>query len=160
MERFTKEQRISVTDIVTQGKPTISQKRAMLMKAGISRTAIDEIELLYDVCKSDIKGHYVPYTDVTVDEEWELIPFRLKKQFPTLYDTFLPYLQEIKKVQELATLCGVTSQLLIRPLMLGKRHELYRNGICFEVVRRSKRSDILATGGRYLISYTILEKVV
>lgn len=51
MERFTKEQRNTVTDVLTQAKHSMEQKRHLLAKAGIPKVAVDEIELLYDVCE-------------------------------------------------------------------------------------------------------------
>lgn len=157
MERITKEQRSTVIDILTQAKPTMEQKRHSLIKAGIPKIAVDEIELLYEVCEWIRQGGktfqllMLSCCCFVKDEEWEVIPFRLKKMFPSLYDHFIPYLQEIKKTMELAALCGVTSNILIRPLMVGRRHDFHKNGICFEVVKRNKRLDILAAGGRYVL---------
>lgn len=61
-------------------------------------------------------------------------------------------LDDIKKTIDLAVLSGVPQPIYIQPLMLGRRHDYFKNGVCFEVARRNKRADILAAGGRYVYS--------
>lgn len=73
---------------------------------------------------------------------------RLERYIPTLFNVISPYMNEIKKTMELAALSRPSIEIHIRPLMIGRRHDLYKNGICFEVVKKNKKNDILATGGR------------
>ncbi|KAG6861795.1 hypothetical protein C0993_002616, partial [Termitomyces sp. T159_Od127] len=46
LNRLPPSQRHAVTDILTQPKSTISQKRALLLKRGLLRSTADELELL------------------------------------------------------------------------------------------------------------------
>ena len=57
-------------------------------------------------------------------------------------------LGEIKETVQYTTLAGVTRPILFHPLMISSHNTYFKGGVCFEVVRRSKRSDILAAGGR------------
>lgn len=49
MNRITADARNSVADIILQSKSTPAQKRALLLKKGLSRTAVDELEILSEV---------------------------------------------------------------------------------------------------------------
>ena len=49
MNRITADTRNSVADIILQSKSTPVQKRALLLKKGLSRTAVDELEILSEV---------------------------------------------------------------------------------------------------------------
>ena len=49
MKRVTADARSSVTEIILQSKSTPAQKRALLLKKGIPRTAVDELEILSEV---------------------------------------------------------------------------------------------------------------
>jgi len=56
---------------------------------------------------------------------------------------------EIKKTVQYTTLAGLARPISFHPLMISSHNAYFKGGVCFEVVRRSKRSDILAAGGRY-----------
>ena len=49
MNRVAADARSSVTEIILQSKSTPAQKRALLLKKGIPRTAADELEILSEV---------------------------------------------------------------------------------------------------------------
>ena len=49
MNRVTADARSSVVEIIFQSKSTPAQKRALLLKKGIPRTAVDELEILSEV---------------------------------------------------------------------------------------------------------------
>ena len=57
-------------------------------------------------------------------------------------------LGEIKKTIQHTTLAGVARPILFHPLMISSHNAYFKGGVCFEVVRRNKRGDILAAGGR------------
>jgi hypothetical protein len=60
----------------------------------------------------------------------------------------LPVLGEMKKAIQYVALAGVTRPIFFHPLMISSHNDYFKDGVCFEVVRRSKRGDILAAGGR------------
>ena len=43
--------RVSVLDILNQAKPSFAQKRTMLLKKGLQKQTIDELELFMDTCE-------------------------------------------------------------------------------------------------------------
>jgi translation initiation factor 2-alpha kinase 4 len=57
-------------------------------------------------------------------------------------------LGEIKKTVQYTALAGVARPISFHPLMISSHNTYFKSGVCFEVVRRNKRSDILAAGGR------------
>jgi translation initiation factor 2-alpha kinase 4 len=83
-----------------------------------------------------------------VDEDLSTLVARLEKVSPPLLTLLSPSLDEIKQAIQYAALSGVTRPILLHPLMISSHNAYFKNGVCFEVVRRNKRSDILAAGGR------------
>ncbi len=59
-----------------------------------------------------------------------------------------PYIQEIKSTLQFAQLSGVTRPVQVDPLFLGHRTSYFANGVCYMAVRKTKRTDVLAAGGR------------
>ncbi|KDQ55313.1 hypothetical protein JAAARDRAFT_37347 [Jaapia argillacea MUCL 33604] len=57
--------------------------------------------------------------------------------------------KDLKKVMGFSAAAGVTKPIIFHPLMLGSHVSHFRDGVCFEVVRRNRHSDILAAGRRY-----------
>lgn len=49
MNRVAADARNSVTEIILQSKSTIAQKRALLLKKGLPRSTVDELEILSEV---------------------------------------------------------------------------------------------------------------
>ena len=84
-----------------------------------------------------------------VDEDLVTLVARLEKASPTLLTLMLPPLDEIKQAIRYVALAGVTRPIYFHPLMISSHNAYFKDGVCFEVVRRSKRSDILAAGGRF-----------
>lgn len=60
-----------------------------------------------------------------------------------------PYLKDIRYTIQFAEALGVTRPVRIDPLLLGHRNSYFANGVCFMAIRKNKRSDVLAAGGRY-----------
>lgn len=74
---------------------------------------------------------------------------RLEKINSPLAETVRPLLKEVASTIALATAAGIQNSVIcIQPLMVGRRHDYFKNGICFEVVNPARRTDILAIGGR------------
>ena len=73
---------------------------------------------------------------------------RLEKISSTLQESVNPYLEEIKQTIQYANLAGVTQPIFFRLFMVGSHHDHFSNGVQFEMVRRSRRFDVLAAGGR------------
>jgi eukaryotic translation initiation factor 2-alpha kinase 4 len=63
-------------------------------------------------------------------------------------ETIRPYIDDLKKVIQYAAL-AVARPIYFHPLMIGAHNAYFKDGVCFDVVRRNKRNDILAAGGRY-----------
>ena len=82
------------------------------------------------------------------DEDATVPLMRLEKGSSPLAGILKPYLQEIAKVVGLAASAGLSNVVRVQPLMVGRRHEFFKDGIGIEVVNPSKRTDILAVGGR------------
>jgi eukaryotic translation initiation factor 2-alpha kinase 4 len=73
---------------------------------------------------------------------------RLEKVAPSLVALMSSVLVEVKTAIQYVALAGVTRPIFFHPLMISSHNAYFKDGICFEVVRRSKRGDILAAGGR------------
>ncbi|TFY68401.1 hypothetical protein EVJ58_g1031 [Rhodofomes roseus] len=132
LDRVPSDVRDAVLDVLNQTKSSQSQKRSMLLRKGISRNIVDELELLSEV-----------------DEDIDGVIARLEKTAPALLPVLTPYIQDVKSTITFAAASGVTRPILFNPLMSINRNSYFRDGVCFEVVRSNKRSDILAAGGRY-----------
>lgn len=76
---------------------------------------------------------------------------RLEKIAPTLVPVLAPYIDAIKSTITFANASGVTRPILFNPLMTSNWLQYFKDGVCFQVVRRNKRSDILAAGGRWVL---------
>ncbi|KAH9943970.1 hypothetical protein B0H21DRAFT_747282 [Amylocystis lapponica] len=132
LERISADLRATVIDILKQTKSSQSQKRSMLLRKGIPRNLVDELEVLAEI-DTDVDG----------------LLGRLEKVSPTLFSLLAYPMQELKSTIQLATVSGVTRPIFFDPLMMSNRSAYFKDGVCFEVVRRNKRSDVLAIGGRY-----------
>ncbi|RPD79604.1 Serine/threonine-protein kinase [Lentinus tigrinus ALCF2SS1-7] len=132
LERVPSELRAETIDMLTNTKSSKSQKRNNLKLKGVPRTVIDELEVLAE-------------TYDTVDEYVE----RLEKSSPLMRTLLDSYIKEIKSTLQFAQLSGVTRPIQIDPLLLGNRSSYLANGVCFMAARKTKRTDVLAVGGRY-----------
>lgn len=86
---------------------------------------------------------------LTTDDSVDAFVERLDKSFPPLRELLDQYIQDMKTTVQFATASGVTRPIKVNPLMLHSRTPYYADGVCFEVVRKNKYSDVLASGGRY-----------
>ncbi|KAJ6593628.1 kinase-like domain-containing protein [Mycena capillaripes] len=132
LERIPSPLRPSVLDIISHSKSSPSQKRALLLKNGLLRSTADELEALADS-----------------DEDIDAILTKLDKVSPSLTTLLRPIVEEVKETIQYAVLTGVARPISFHPLMLGNHHSRFKNGVLVEVVRKNKRMDVLAAGGRY-----------
>ncbi|CCM05314.1 uncharacterized protein FIBRA_07528 [Fibroporia radiculosa] len=132
LDRVSGELREAATEILTQLKSSQPQKRSMLLRKGIPRNTVDELEALSDA-----------------DENIDALLGRIEKAAPGLLPMISPYIKDIQQTIRFASALGVTRPISFDPLMMNSRNPSFKDGVCFTVVRRTKRSDILAAGGRY-----------
>ncbi|KAH7905298.1 kinase-like domain-containing protein [Hygrophoropsis aurantiaca] len=132
LNRVPDELRSSVIEIINQSKSSVSQKRAALLKKGLLRSTADELEVLADI-DSDIDG----------------VLAKLEKTSPTLLTVIKDAVEEIKQTIQYASSAGYSNPIFFHPLMWGAHHMHFKEGVRLEVVRRTRRLDVLAAGGRY-----------
>ncbi|EIW85919.1 hypothetical protein CONPUDRAFT_114006 [Coniophora puteana RWD-64-598 SS2] len=131
LSRIPEELRASVIDIINQSKSSNSQKRASLLKKGLLRSTADELEVLSDI------------------DDIDAVLAKLEKISPALLSFIQPLMDDIKQTVSFARSGGLTAPVYFHPLMWGAHHIHYKDGVRFEVVRRNRRLDVLAAGGRY-----------
>ncbi|KAG7440064.1 Serine/threonine-protein kinase [Guyanagaster necrorhizus] len=130
--RLPAEHKSTIVEILNQPKSSTFQKRALFLKKGLLRSIADELEVLSDT-----------YEDV------EPLLMRLDKLSSPLLDMIRPAIEETKRVVKTASLAGVSRPVKFYPLMVGNHLKDFKHGILVEVVRRSRRIELLAAGGRY-----------
>lgn len=82
------------------------------------------------------------------DDDIDALVARLEKLSPTLLSLISDAIDEVKKSVQYAIAAGFTANLSFHPLMWGQHHSNFKEGVRIEVVRRTKRLDILAAAGR------------
>ncbi|TFY77050.1 hypothetical protein EWM64_g6962 [Hericium alpestre] len=132
LERIPEDLRAFVIETLMQARSSWAQKRQMLLKKGLLRSLVDELEIMEDT-----------------DEDCDALVTRLEKISPHFSGIILPYVEDIKKTIQFATIAGATRAIFLHPLMMMDRRGFFKDGPCFEVVGRNKRSDVLAVAGRY-----------
>lgn len=83
-----------------------------------------------------------------LDDDMDLLQSRVDKASSQLLALTRSAFQDMKKTVEFAALIGVTVPIYFHPLLTGRHHGYFKGGVSFEVVRRNKKTDILAAGGR------------
>ncbi len=91
------------------------------------------------------------YFDAISDEDINDLLSRLEKIAPTLVTSIQPMVNQIQNTLQYAASAGVSRSIFFHPLMLGSYQSLFKDGVIFAVVRKNKRMDVLAAGGRYVI---------
>ncbi|KAG1802496.1 kinase-like domain-containing protein [Suillus variegatus] len=132
LNRIPEELRSSVIEIINQSKSTAPQKRVSLLKKGLLRSTTDELEALAEI-----------------DEDIDTLLSKLEKVSPTLVTVMKPAVEEIKQTIQFATSAGFSAPVFFHPLMWGAHHMHFKEGVRIEVVRRTRRLDVLAAAGRY-----------
>ena len=151
MNRLSAQERASVVEIMTQAssKASSATKRVSLLKKGIPSTMTDELITLNETCTS-LPFYSLGRKLTLIDEDFPTFLFRLDKLSSYLRKEIHGAIEEMRTTVEHAILSGVTRSIYVTPLMLGSRHEYFKDGVCFEVCRRNKRYDLLAAGGRFV----------
>ena len=116
---------------MNQSKYSSSQKRAALLKKGLLRSTADEPEIFAEV-----------------DEDIDNLLAKLEKISPSLLSVIRPAVEEMKQSIQFATTAGFGGPIFFRPLMWATHHEHFNDGVRLEVVRRTRRQDVLAAAGR------------
>jgi eukaryotic translation initiation factor 2-alpha kinase 4 len=143
-----------VIEVINQTKSSPSQKRALLLKQGLLRGIVDELEALTET--GELSGYLylisliVALQRILVDDI-DAFMSKIEKVSPVLSELIDPSAQELKRILQYAKLMGVSKTFHFHPLMLGSHHVHFKDGFRFEVVRRSKRIDVLAAGGQYVL---------
>ncbi|KAJ4467716.1 kinase-like domain-containing protein [Lentinula edodes] len=132
VERIPASQRTAVLDVIQHTKSSSSQKKANLLKKGLPRSLIDELDVLTDA-----------------DDDVDAVMTRLEKINPPLVEQLRSAVDEVKATIQHAVCAGVTQPIFFRPLMLGSYFTHFKDGVLVEVAKKSRRTDILAAGGRY-----------
>lgn len=132
LNRIPEDMRNHVVDVITQTKSSWAQRRSILLKKGLLRSTVDELEILSDF-----------------DEDADLLLAKLEKISPQFMTLFTAELHDLKKTIQYANMAGVIRPIYFHPLMLGSCSTCFKDGVCFQVVKRGKLHDILAVGGRY-----------
>ena len=122
-------------DIMNQSKSSSSQKRAALLKKGLLRSTADELEVFAEI-----------------DEDIEGLLLKLERISPSLLTIMRPAVEEIKQSIQFATSAGFNGPIYFRPLMWATHHAHFNDGFRLEVVRRTRRQDVLAAAGRFVFS--------
>lgn len=122
-------------DIMNQSKSSSSQKRAGLLKKGLLRSTADELEVFAEI-----------------DEDIDGLLVKLEKISPSLLTVLRPAVDEIKQSIQLAASAGFSGPIYLQPLMWATHHQHFKDGLCLEVVRRTRRQDVLAAAGRSVFS--------
>jgi eukaryotic translation initiation factor 2-alpha kinase 4 len=120
----------------------------MLLKKGLLRSTVDELEILSDTGVTHLVFRTYRTYSIDVDEDLVTFVARLEKASLPLLTLMSPSLDEIKQAIRYVALAGVTRPIFLHPLMISNHNAYFKDGVCFEVVRRNKRGDILAAGGR------------
>ncbi|KAG1849257.1 kinase-like domain-containing protein [Suillus subluteus] len=148
LNRIPEELRSSVIEIINQSKSTAPQKRVSLLKKGLLRSTTDELEALAEI--GDLRtGIYVHKLIAGIDEDIDILLSKLEKVSPTLVTVMKPAVEEIKQTIQFATSAGFSAPVFFHPLMWGAHHMHFKEGVRIEVVRRTRRLDVLAAAGRY-----------
>jgi translation initiation factor 2-alpha kinase 4 len=149
LSRIPEAYRDSVLDILAQPKTSSSEKRSQLLQQGILRSVADELQVLNEpgTGSSASDPRLRPKSAFQTESELGDIIAKVEKSCPALAPAIAPFLDEIRQVLRYMHILGVTLPVVLHPLAGGKGG-YFRDGICFEVARRKKRTDIFASGGR------------
>ena len=98
-------------------------------------------------------------SNMSIDVDVDVIVAKLERVSPNLLSLINDAIEDVKLTMQFAAATGVNNPIYFYPLfMMNNPNPYFKDGICFEVVRGTKRSDILALGGRlvhYLLATTL-----
>ncbi|GJJ13244.1 hypothetical protein Clacol_007495 [Clathrus columnatus] len=127
--RIPAARRAQVEEVLSQSKASWRTKRGLFVKNYIPKSTLDEIEVLWEP----------DYPDSILTN--------VQRVSSSLYTVLSPIVDEIKQVINYARSIGVSRQIKFRPLMDSK---IFTDaGVWFQFIKPSKRSELIAAGGRY-----------
>lgn len=126
LAKLSEEQRRNVIGILDNHKTALPLKRTLLTKLGLARSTLDELEILLQI------------------DDVELTISKLSKM--SFGISLTKVFDEIRTVVRFATILGVKRRIYFKPWLPS---DLFTSGLVFEVLKGTKRSDIIASGGRY-----------
>jgi translation initiation factor 2-alpha kinase 4 len=88
-----------------------------------------------------------------VDEDVDAVLLKVEKVSPPLLALLRPLADELKQTIQHAVHAGLSRPVFFHPLMIAGHNANFKDGILIEVVRKNKRMDVLAAGGRYMSTY-------
>ena len=112
---------------------------------------MDELEVLME-CGTSIWSSTLEdvwLTSPLQDDDVDNMVAKLEKISPHLLALLRGPIEDIRRCIQFVTAAGITRPIYFQPLfMLNNPDNQFKDGLCFEMSRRHKRSDVLAFGGR------------
>ncbi|KAG9057226.1 hypothetical protein FS842_008151 [Serendipita sp. 407] len=127
LAKIPEEQKRNVVSILDNNKTALSLKKTLLTKLGLTRSVLDDLDALLQPA-----------------DEIEATIARLAKT--SFAGSLLQVFDEIRAVVRFSSILGVKRRIHFRP---WQPNDLFTSGLVFEVSKGTKRSDIIASGGRY-----------
>ena len=141
-------------ETLTEPKLSAPQRRTMLLKRGLRKSAVDELEVLDGKGKEKSVVQEFPFSDTEIDDWVDTIIPKVEKVSQQLAQKIRPFVDEVTQMLEKLELFGIPARqsIIFHPLALVFNSRI-ADGVCFEVVRPGKRADVLAAGGRYVSAH-------
>lgn len=151
LARIDKELHSFVIETLTEPKLSAPQRRTMLLKRGLRKSAVDELEVLDGKGKEELVVRKFPPSDTEIDDWIDTIIPKVEKVSQQLAQKIRPFVDEVTQMLEKLELFGIPARqsIIFHPLALVFNSRI-ADGVCFEVVRPGRRADVLAAGGRYV----------
>ncbi|KAF8580136.1 Serine/threonine-protein kinase [Ramaria rubella] len=127
--RIPAARRSTVQDVLSQPKSSWRTKRGLLVKGNVPKGTLDELEALSEA------------------DDLELLMANVSRVSTSLHSTLTPLVDDIRQVIRYAKTIGVSRTIKFRPLMDSKN--FVEPGVWFQIVKPSKRAELIAGGGRY-----------
>jgi hypothetical protein len=132
---------------IMSGREGFSQKKLELLRCGIPRTLVEEVEMLTTSGMGSLATRYSIYLSNchAVNDLSELLAYVNK--FGRAAEHLTTAIRSMKLTLGLASALGFDQRVKIQALKLQQHR--FKNGVAFEVSWGTRRTDILAAGGRY-----------
>lgn len=137
-------------ETLTEPKLSAQQRRTILLKKGLRKSAADELEVLGGKGKERERSVVQGFFSNTETDDWvdTIIP-KVEKVSQQLAQKIRPFVDEVAQMLEKLELFGIPARqsIIFHPLALVFNSRI-TDGVCFEVLRPGRRADVLAAGGR------------
>lgn len=97
---------------------------------------------------------------ISTDDDHDHLVSRLDKLFPVSSQSIASAIEEMRTTSAMAVAAGMVHTPKIKPLMVGKHANFFKDGVCFEVTKKARQADVLAAGGRYAFSSRSLNQLL